>query len=125
MPPFIALDFPAASPGQARSTVWFRDPFEILEARATDFDQVQSVLDRADAHVRDGHHVLGFVSYEAAPAFDRALAARNPGALPLAWFAAFHAPSAPDPGPVGRMASVKWRERPGVRSHADAVETIR
>src|SRR5688572_28518558 len=98
MQPFIALDFPAAPGGGRRSTSWFRDPIEILEARA--LDQVQDVLDRVDAHVRDGHHVVGFVSYEAAPAFDRALSPKAPGALPLVSFGAFHGPTLADPEPI-------------------------
>ena len=112
-PPFALLDTHA----------WFSDPIEILEART--IDQVESVLNSVDAHVRDGHHAVGFVSYEAAPAFDAAIATKPPGALPLAWFGIFGEPRSIVPGPVERTTSVTWRERTAARSHADAVETIR
>ena len=75
MQPFIALDFPAASADGDRSTAWFSDPIEILEAHA--IDQVRGVLERVDERVRGGHHVVGFVSYEAGPAFDRAIAGES------------------------------------------------
>lgn len=38
-----------------------------------------------------GHFVAGFVSYEAAPAFDPVMEVRAGGRMPLAWFAAFSA----------------------------------
>jgi para-aminobenzoate synthetase/4-amino-4-deoxychorismate lyase len=116
--PFVALDFPAPA-----TTSWFADPIEILEAKT--LDQVHAVLVAADAHARRGRHVVGFVSYEAAPAFDRALAVRPPGALPLAWFGVFHAPAQLAPQATTARPRVTWRERRADRSHADAVEAIR
>ena len=122
-PPFVALDFPPAASGDERSTAWFIDPIEILEAPT--IDQVQGVLDRADIHTRAGRHVVGFVSYEAAPAFDNALTAKTPGSLPLAWFGVFKEATTIDLSHTGAAASVKWRERRADRSHSEAVETIR
>ena len=56
---------------------------------AAHLDEVRQVLDDAEALAMDGRIVAGFVSYDAAPAFDAALAASNAPVLPLAWFAAF------------------------------------
>lgn len=54
---------------------------------------VTRVLDQAETAARRGAVVCGFVTYDAAPAFDHALQVRglDPAAsgLPLAWFAAF------------------------------------
>src|SRR5215207_1982050 len=87
--PFAVLDFPDAS--GARRPLLFRDPARVLVA--TRLDEVRAVLDAAEAGGRRGRHAVGFVSYEAAPAFDAALPVRAADpALPLAWMALFDAP---------------------------------
>ncbi|HEU4556832.1 MAG TPA: aminodeoxychorismate synthase component I, partial [Longimicrobium sp.] len=58
--------------------------------RADSVDQVMPVLAAVESAAAEGLHAAGFVAYEAAPAFDPALAAhpRDPR-LPLAWFAVY------------------------------------
>lgn len=122
--PNVVLDFPAGLERRHGRRLVFRDLVVVLQAAS--LEQVEPVLRGVDDHVRLGRHAVGFVAYEAAPAFDAALSARNPGPLPLAWFGIFDAPKAeaitPDaaPGPA-----VSWRERTAAMSHAHAVEAIR
>ena len=60
------------------------------ECVAFDLDDVEAVVRDAQQTALRGRWVGGFVSYEAAPAFDAALSTRNPtGAVPLAWFGVF------------------------------------
>jgi len=59
---------------------------------ATQVEHVEGVLRHADAAVAAGRYVAGFVTYEAAPAFDAALAVRAP------------APSIPSPPGSGAPA---------------------
>ena len=116
-PPFIALDFaPAAG-------LLFTDPIEILESRS--LHDVPAVLRAIDEHVRRGRHVVGFVSYETAPAFDSALTAHESGPLPFVWFGVFHQPRTVPAEKASTKPKVVWRERRASRSHADAVEAIR
>jgi aminodeoxychorismate synthase component I len=84
----------------------FCGPRKVLQARSQ--DEVTGVLGEAEALSRQGAWVLGFVSYEAAPAFDRALRVRPAGPLPLAWFAVYGPPS-PDPPFRGDPASAGMR----------------
>lgn len=95
----ITARFDDLRPHRHRSFV-LTDPIEIL--RADRLDQVIPVLGRAEAAVRSGRWVAGYVAYEAAPAFDSALSVREPvPRLPLAWFAVFaerHA--APETSPL-------------------------
>ena len=60
--------------------------------RASALAEVVPTLDVVERLARAGHWVVGFVAYEASPAFDVGLAAAPAGPLPLAWFAAFDAP---------------------------------
>src|SRR5262245_19433485 len=95
-PPFVLLDFPAtpAAPGTpggaAGPALLFERPREVLCARR--LEEVAPVLHAVDTHVAAGRHAVGFVAYEAAPAFDPALVTRAAGAAPFAWFGIFDTP---------------------------------
>ncbi len=68
-------------------TAW-RQPSAILQADS--IVDVQPLLKQAENASRHCH-VLGFISYDAAPAFDPALEADRDPDVPLAWFAVFDA----------------------------------
>jgi para-aminobenzoate synthetase / 4-amino-4-deoxychorismate lyase len=74
----IILDFP----GGPRRV--FREPVAVLEAVLP--DDVPGVLAEAAAAGMRGLYAVGYVSYEAAPAFDRALRVCEGARMPLAWF---------------------------------------
>lgn len=57
--------------------------------RADHLDDVRPAVDWAVARSREGAWIAGFIAYEAAPAFDDALAVHSDAAGPLAWFGAF------------------------------------
>lgn len=66
----------------------FSRPERILEAKTP--DMVLQVLEEADRIVRDkGLHAAGFVSYEAASAFDEAFTVREDSGFPLVWLGIF------------------------------------
>jgi para-aminobenzoate synthetase/4-amino-4-deoxychorismate lyase len=127
-PPFAILDFPA-SPSRGGASLHFCDPLAVLEART--IAEVEPLMRKIDAETARGHHAVGFVAYEAGPAFDPALAAHAPGeagALPLAWFAIFGAPQptgAALPAPHSTAPSASWRQRSDSADYARAVATIR
>ena len=69
----------------------FRNPFEILETRL--IEDVRPVLRRIEAQVRgQGCYAAGFISYEAAPAFDPAMRTKTTTDFPLLWFGLFGSP---------------------------------
>jgi para-aminobenzoate synthetase/4-amino-4-deoxychorismate lyase len=65
----------------------FADPQAHLVAR--DPGEIVAVIQQAHALARAGLHVAGFISYEAAAAFDPSLRTHAAAALPLAWFTGF------------------------------------
>lgn len=73
----------------ANSGQWlqFKDPVEIY--KAGDHASVLTVLHEVEAQVRNNNYAVGFVSYEAAPAFEQALTVNSNGSVPLAWFAIY------------------------------------
>lgn len=87
------LDFPArdGAPGDRPSRrLAFDRPVRVLQAAR--LEDVRAVVREAAADAA-GRWAVGFVAYEAAPAFDDALVTRPPlPGLPLAWFAIFDRP---------------------------------
>jgi para-aminobenzoate synthetase/4-amino-4-deoxychorismate lyase len=63
------------------------DPVD--EYIATTIDEVLPALENASAAAQDGLWVAGFVSYDAAPAFDHALTTKTNSPDPPAWFGTF------------------------------------
>ena len=105
--------------------------FSRIEAslQADDPGSVAGVLTAAEEAVRRGLHAVGFLCYEAAPAFDPALCC-CPGdpLLPLAWFGIYRrrrriSPS--DGPPPGEYSLGAWEPGTGRRAHAAAVGRIR
>jgi para-aminobenzoate synthetase/4-amino-4-deoxychorismate lyase len=110
------IQFPGLGP------LAFRDPRRVLVADR--IEHVRAVIRAAEEEARAGRWVAGFLAYEAAPAFEPALRTRPPGPLPLAWFAAFDAPSdrRRTRGEARLAALAPELDR---RGHAAAIERIR
>lgn len=67
---------------------WFSFSSPCAEFAADTLPDVNPVLEKVDALVQKGFHCVGFVSYEAAPAFDPAMMVKR-ACTPLAWFRCF------------------------------------
>ena len=92
--------------GDGRSWFELHGRREVHQART--IDEVRPVLERVERATAGGLHAGGYMTYEAAPAFDPALVTRPPTALPLVWFGLFEArrrielPAPVDPSPFGQ-----------------------
>ena len=101
------IDFPQEDGG--RLACGFSHPLEILVAHR--MDEVAGVVAAAGRQAQAGRWVVGFVAYEAAPAFDAAFEVRPAdAALPLALFAVYCEPDAgTDACGAGAFACGPWR----------------
>lgn len=69
----------------------FENPREIIQANA--LDEILAALERIETFVnQENGYAAGFISYEAAPAFDNALRAHALNDFPLLWFGLYDAP---------------------------------
>ncbi|MCK9285023.1 MAG: chorismate-binding protein [Rhodocyclaceae bacterium] len=118
---FAEIDFPAAA-GRLRCS--FANPVALHEAR--NLADVPAAIAAAATEAGRGRWVVGFVAYEAAPAFDAAMKVRPPRTdLPLAWFAAFAAADESNLEAAGTFDCAAWHgELDGPEFAAD-VERIR
>ncbi|UOQ48196.1 aminodeoxychorismate synthase component I [Gracilibacillus caseinilyticus] len=65
----------------------FIDPVQIW--KTDNIHQIHRIFQEIEAYLNNGYYIAGFVSYEAAPAFDPAYEVNTDHKLPLVWFAAY------------------------------------
>ena len=97
--PVLHFDFrPGASvrPGAGHTSasvgpLTFQQPIEVISALR--LEDVAPALARVESAALEGRWAAGFLSYEAAPAFDPAFQVKESGPLPLLWFGIFERPA--------------------------------
>ena len=108
---------------QGRRWLEFRDP--VAHFVATELSDVGATIDAVEAEAKSGLWLVGFLSYDAAPAFDDALCSLRDPAVPLAAFAAFKEPH-PSRGPAGRdFSTTAWTPNTDQPTFETAVKSIR
>ncbi|WP_226581756.1 aminodeoxychorismate synthase component I [Halobacillus litoralis] len=65
----------------------FESPVEILTTY--DLHEIKRIFDRVEQALEEGYYAAGYVSYEAAPAFDDAFSVHSDPQWPLVWFGIF------------------------------------
>ena len=103
----------------------FRSPVEIVVAsRAAD---VLPLLRHVEQTVESRRlHAAGWISYEAAPGFDPALAVRDPGPFPLLWFGLYETPEPVDlPLAAGSLPKLDWSSTVSPESYALAFDHVK
>ncbi len=104
----------------------FKAPVETIAA--TTLDEVRPAIARVQQATAGGLHAAGFVSYEAAPAFEPAMRVHHPGPLPLLWFGLFDGPEEAGSGrasPGSSVPALDWRLEWSAAEHAAALAEVR
>jgi para-aminobenzoate synthetase/4-amino-4-deoxychorismate lyase len=120
--PSAIIDFPDED-GRSCSLL-FERPVEVFTADSV--AAVRPALRAAERAAAAGLYVVGYVAYEAAPAFEPACAVRGGGRVPLLWFGAFrHATPLDGLESAGEFSLGPWA--PGVRrgEYDAAIRAIR
>lgn len=83
---------------QHQTWLGFSQPIAVLTAY--DYSEISAILDAVQQAIEDySYYGVGFLSYEAAPAFDRSFRVKTESNFPLIWFALYeqaHVISPPD-----------------------------
>ena len=119
MEAFVELPW---SPAGESVSLAFGAPTEVVTA--TSLAQVRPALHRIAAAAAAGRYAVGFVSYEAATAFDPAMRARGGSGVPLVWFGLHDAPA-----PTGRepaaYACSGWEPGSDEGGYAAQIDAVR
>lgn len=87
----IWVDFQEKAPAHQAVVAYFERPIALEQA--FEIKEVQKVIDKAEKYAHQGLWCIGWVAYEAAPAFDPAMVTHPlNNKHPLAWFAVFDKP---------------------------------
>ncbi len=106
----------------------FTKPHHIISAR--NLDDVHSALQEVERLVNSNNwHAAGFVSYEAAPAFDSALHVLDAGDFPLLWFGLYSEPQIIQASEIfkdlGGLVDLDWTPSIERESYNAAIEKIK
>jgi len=104
----------------------FSAPRRVIDAHRVD-EVVRALREVEDAVGGTQCWAVGFVSYEAGPAFDPAVAVRGGGRFPLVWFGIYDQPvetAAPSGLPTAHAAA-DWRPSVTPREYRDAIGRIK
>ena len=104
----------------------FCDPKEVISAHR--IEEVMPALEAVEEQVRQhGLYAAGFIAYEAAPAFDSALAVNDDGIFPLLWFGLYEKPEQLrlPAVPETQSASLSWQPSLTPDAYKDALGRIK
>ncbi len=120
MAPRIILDFPDSSGRPARRL--FNSPQRIITAHTP--AEVLPALTQVSEHASFGATTIGFISYEAAPAFDAAMQVKPAANVPLLWFAVFEHENTAGTAAAELQSAFDWCADTSHATHAAAVARI-
>ncbi len=103
----------------------FNRPHRVIST--ANIREVRKALQEVEGLVNSKNwHAAGFVSYEAAPAFDRALQVHSPSDFPLLWFGLYPEPHVVRlPAPQSSHNALNWQPTTGRESYNIAIEKIK
>ena len=119
MEAFVELPW---SPGGEPVSLAFGAPTDVVTT--TSLEQVRPALHRVAAAAAAGRYAVGFVSYEAAAAFDPAMQARGGSGVPLVWFGLHDAPAPTGREPAAYACSV-WEPGSDEARYAAQIDAVR
>ncbi|MCJ1907634.1 aminodeoxychorismate synthase component I [Planococcus ruber] len=85
MNPYLLFEF-RNSEGKIEPKV-FTDPVEILQTER--LEEIPLMMEKIETALQKGFYAAGYLSYEAAPAFNSAMKVNKSAEMPLAWFGIF------------------------------------
>lgn len=89
------LFFEFADQTGRKQPLFFENPIEIIKIMK--LEEVKTAFEKIQAAIEEGYFAAGYLSYEAAPAFDQAFSVQSNHKLPLLWFGIFKNPVKKNP----------------------------
>lgn len=121
-PHFLCFQF-YDSAGNIRE-IQFRQPVMIFHTDQV--DEVMEMLSQVQEKVRQGYYAAGYVSYEAAPAFDPAYKVSTISQIPLLWFGIYEQPVVePIPTHDGDFTVSDWKPSTDPATYNQAILQVR
>lgn len=109
----------------SRRWLGFFDPIKVISARHV--SEVLPALSQVERETERGFWVAGFITYEASPAFDPALAThQDVSGIPLLWFAVYRGPQTVAPPDAPHAVSpINWQPSISREQYESAFQQIK
>lgn len=101
----------------------FKNPEKVIVARQ--IEDVIPCLEQVQEAVNEGYYAAGYMTYEAAPAFDKALKVHSSSKLPLLWFGIFARPTAESVHQQNTYQLHSWQSPITETTYHKHIETIK
>lgn len=119
--PLLSFEF-AGSDGKIEPLT-FRNPMKIISA--TTVEEVMACLMEVEKAVDQGFYAAGYLSYEAAQAFDKAMKVNNESKMPLLWFGIYAEPQLETVQSTGQYTLNEWVPSVTVDEYHAAIKSIK
>lgn len=106
-----------------RKPLMFKEPIEII--CATTVNHVLPCLERIQKFVENGYYAAGYVTYEAAPAFDPEFRVNTGGNMPLLWFGIFREASSEELPDGESFSTSEWSPSESVEGYQTNIDRIK
>lgn len=118
------LLFEFADDNGNKQPMMFTDPITIFTTK--EIAQVVPILKKVEEAVEQGNYVAGFLSYEAAPAFEPLFQVKEQTDLPLIWFAVFDQPTPiKSEQPLENYHVSKWKPTTDFSTYQAGISAIK
>ncbi|TWT04692.1 aminodeoxychorismate synthase component I [Planomicrobium sp. CPCC 101079] len=121
--PYLLFEFPDEQ-GTIQPLA-FSKPVKILETM--DLNEIPRIMDSLESAVMAGFYAAGYVSYEAAPAFNPKMKVHPQPRLPLVWFGIFEKPQIPAENveATEEYTVSEWQMAGSIRQYQDGILQIK
>ena len=119
----IFLLFEFANEQGMKQPILFSEPIQIIEAN--DQDEVLTKLSEVQKAVDSGYYAAGYVSYEAAPAFDKAYKVKSQTKMPLLWFGIFEKSIPYEKQRIGTFHLTDWKTETSEGQYEEGFKRIK
>ena len=105
--------------------VLYSDPVRIIKADI--LDEVIPSLSEVENAIKSNHYAAGFISYEAAPAFDKALKVHRLTDFPYLWFGIYKKPEIIEFPEIQEYKSpdIQWQSEISESEYHKSIETVK
>lgn len=104
-------------------TTQFRNPITIYQTDS--LTEVTSIFKKAEKAIDAGFYVAGYVSYEAAPAFEARYQVKSNSKLPLVWFGVYGAPLTIEPTSPQAYTVSDWTFTSSEENYKKSIKKIK
>ncbi|GAA0308050.1 para-aminobenzoate synthetase/4-amino-4-deoxychorismate lyase [Gracilibacillus halotolerans] len=100
----------------------FASPIEVLST--TDSNEIPALMEKMNEFKKEGYYLAGYLSYEAAPAFQTNYQVNDKPLIPLLWFGVFDKPRPVKPIQPAAYTTSEWKPLIKKESFIQNIETI-